>query len=63
MRFQVVCAWCGEDLGTMNDEDTPGDNAIISHAICGPCKAMLKCEADRLNKSTNFEKGEYHERH
>lgn len=32
--IQVVCAWCGKSLGTVDD---PGGEGGVSHGICADC--------------------------
>lgn len=36
-----VCGWCGKDLGNKPGQPAPGQEGMVNHGICGPCKAAL----------------------
>ena len=47
MPVQIVCAWCGQPLGSH-----PGNAKVsISHSICPNCEEKVRSEMDADSKS------------
>lgn len=42
--MQVICAWCGADLGTK-----PGRDGV-SHGMCSACKAEFDRQLEEMKK-------------
>ena len=43
--MKVVCAWCGEDMGTKDGEG-------VSHSICDTCYGTIQAELPAPNQCT-----------
>jgi len=44
LRLHRVCSWCDRVL----EEGDPG--ALVTHACCDECAAVLRAEADKLKR-------------
>jgi hypothetical protein len=47
MRFKVICAWCGTDMGEKEMGDD-SDEIVITHSICPECKKRLEEEIKEI---------------
>lgn len=54
MKFYVVCAWCGADLGVKECETGEETENNISHSICEPCKDRVINEESELTVNTSI---------
>ena len=50
MRYKIVCAWCGKELGTKKADGSGNHKHNISHSICEDCKAKVMGELEQDDK-------------
>jgi len=50
MVYQIVCAWCGKDMGKKEYDSSKIVDNLISHSICECCKVKVLAEIEQLKK-------------
>ena len=50
MVYQIVCAWCGKDMGKKEYASSKIMDNPISHSICECCKSKVLAEIEQLKR-------------
>lgn len=50
MTYNVICAWCGKNLGTKTDDQPETPEPASTHSICPECKQKALTELNTPNK-------------